>query len=198
MNCLPTLSLENKLFVRAAKCPFYAPSVHFLGFVIQQGQIKADPDKVRAVAAWPKPETQKQLCFLGFAHFYRRFIRDYSRKAAPLNQLTSTIPFKWSPEAESAFNILKELFISASYSLTQVTSRQYVEVDASDYGVGAVQSQWSPMDQKLHSSTFFSRRFSHAAEKTMTLVTLGCGPGAPRMGSLAGRSGAPLYCLDQP
>ncbi|KAF7640683.1 hypothetical protein LDENG_00023110, partial [Lucifuga dentata] len=72
--------LENKLFVKAEKCEFHVSSVKFLGYIIESGQVKADPDKIRAVAEWPKPESHKQLQhFLGFANFYRRFIRNYSR-----------------------------------------------------------------------------------------------------------------------
>ncbi|KAK7886523.1 hypothetical protein WMY93_026144 [Mugilogobius chulae] len=157
--------LENKLFVKAEKCQFHASSVPFLGFVIEQGQIKADPEKVKAVADWPQPETRKQLQrFLGFANFYRRFIKDYSKRAAPLTQLTSTsIPFKWSTEAESAFHTLKTLFVSAPVLSHPDPSRQFiVEVDASDSGVGAVLSQRSTSDQKLHPCAFFSRRLSPA------------------------------------
>ena len=107
--------LKNKLFVKAEKCDFHATSVKFLGFVIEQGRVKADPEKVKAVAEWPTPETRKQLQrFLGFANFYRRFIKDYSKKAAPLTKLTSTlVPFKWSNEAADAFVTLKMLFTSA-------------------------------------------------------------------------------------
>ena len=78
---------ENKLFVKAEKCSFHTDSFSFLGFVVQRGQLQADPEKVRAVSEWPVPTTRKQLQrFLGFSNFYRRFIRDYSRVAAPLTQ----------------------------------------------------------------------------------------------------------------
>lgn len=157
--------LENKLFVKAEKCQFHESSVNFLGFVIEQGQIKADPAKVKAVAEWPKPETRKQLQrFLGFSNFYRRFIKDYSRKAAPLTRLTSTaVPFKWSGEADTAFSVLKSLFISAPVLSHPDPSRQFVvEVDASDSGLGAVLSQRCPKDQKLHPCAFYSRRLTPA------------------------------------
>lgn len=81
---------ENRLFVKAEKCEFHVCSVQFLGYIIGEGQVKATPEKIRAVVEWPTPTTRKELQrFLGFANFYRRFIRDYSRVSAPMTALTS-------------------------------------------------------------------------------------------------------------
>jgi len=101
--------------VKAEKCAFHVSSVSFLGFVVEKGQVKPDPAKVMAVAEWLTPTTTKQLQrFLGFANFYRRFIRDYSRAADPLTKLTSVkVPFVWLSAAEAAFAMLKCLFSSA-------------------------------------------------------------------------------------
>ncbi|KAI3354688.1 hypothetical protein L3Q82_019179, partial [Scortum barcoo] len=72
--------LENRLFVKKEKCEFHASQVDFLGFIIKEGCVQADPAKVRAVAEWPIPTNRKLLQrFLGFANFYRRFIRNYSQ-----------------------------------------------------------------------------------------------------------------------
>lgn len=81
--------LENRLFVKAEKCEFNVPSVHFLGYILAKGQLQPDPAKMEVVVGWPQPSIRKQLQqFLGFANFYRRFIRDYSKVAAPLTRLT--------------------------------------------------------------------------------------------------------------
>ncbi|XP_028324820.1 uncharacterized protein LOC114476995 [Gouania willdenowi] len=157
--------LENRLYVKAEKCGFHLHSVGFLGFVVEEGRIKADPARVRAVADWPTPTNRKQLqSFLGFANFYRRFIRDYSKVAAPLNKLTSIkVPFNWSAEAGGAFVKLKTLFCSAPILSHPDPSSQFViEVDASDSGIGAVLSQRSVSDQKLHPCAFYSRRLTPA------------------------------------
>lgn len=47
--------LENKLFVKAEKCEFRVPSVSFLGFIIEVGQVKSDPAKVQAVSGLHPP-----------------------------------------------------------------------------------------------------------------------------------------------
>lgn len=61
---------------------FMSP-VSFLGFIVEQGQLKRDPDKICAVLDWAVPNSWKQLQrFLSFAHFYRSFVKDYSRIVA--------------------------------------------------------------------------------------------------------------------
>ncbi|XP_077389003.1 uncharacterized protein LOC144026289 [Festucalex cinctus] len=50
--------LENRLYVKAEKCEFHAKSVQFLGFIIEGGQLRADPVKTQAVVEWPTPKTQ--------------------------------------------------------------------------------------------------------------------------------------------
>ena len=74
-----------------------------------------DPGKVRAVTEWPTPSSRRGLQqFLGFANFYRRFIRNYSSVAAPLTALTSSkCSFEWGREAEKAFSTLKSRFTTA-------------------------------------------------------------------------------------
>ena len=71
--------LENRLFVKAEKCVFSTNSVEFLGHILEEGRVWADPKKIRAVEEWPCPTDRTQLRrFLGFANFYRRFIRGFS------------------------------------------------------------------------------------------------------------------------
>ncbi|KAJ8356966.1 hypothetical protein SKAU_G00197600 [Synaphobranchus kaupii] len=157
--------LENQLFVKAEKCSFHVSSVPFLGFIIEEGSIRADPVKVKAVTEWPQPTSRKHLQqFLGFANFYRRFIRNYSVIAAPLTKLTSTaFSFCWNSEAQRAFEQLKTRFSSAPILCHPDPSRQFtIEVDASDTGVGAILSQRAALDNKLHPCAFFSRRLSSA------------------------------------
>lgn len=121
----------------------------FLGYITESGQVKAHPEKIRAVAEWPRPSTRKQLQrFLGFAKFCLCFIQECSKVAASLTKLTSpSIQFSWTPEAERAFSELKSLFISAPLLVQPDLSCQFIiEMDASDTGIGAVFSQSSMPD----------------------------------------------------
>ena len=57
---------ENKLF-KSEKCEFHAPPVSYLGYILEKGQMKANPLKIQAVTDWPPPQSRKQLQrFLGF------------------------------------------------------------------------------------------------------------------------------------
>jgi len=159
--------LENKLYVKAEKCEFHAKTVSFLGFIIAPGLIQMDPAKLSAVAKWPMPDNRKGVQrFLGFANFYRRFIRSFSAIASPLHVLTSPqVPFVWSPQAEEAFRRLKERFTSAPILIIPDPTRQFVvEVDASNEGVGAVLSQQSKEDNKRHPCAFLSKKLLCRAE----------------------------------
>ena len=157
--------LDNHLYVKAKKSVFHADTVSFLGFIVAPGRVQMDPAKVSAVAEWPTPDSRKKVQqFLGFANFYRRFVRGFSTIVAPLHALTSTqVSFRWFPEAEKAFQELKLRFTTAPILTLPDPQRQFmVEVDASNDGVGAVLSQRSEKDDKMHPCAFLSRRLSPA------------------------------------
>ncbi len=150
--------MENRLFAKVEKCQFHAWSVPFLGFILSPEGIRMDPAKVKAVADWPTPDSCRAVRhFLGFANFYRWFIRKFSQIAFPLTDLTSTKKrFCWSSQAQTAFESLKSRFILAPILNTSDLSPQFiVELDASEVGVGAVLSQRLSSDEKIHPCAFF-------------------------------------------
>lgn len=157
--------LENRLIIQAEKCAFHVQSVTFLGSVVSAEGISMDPAKVRAIIKWPITDSQTALqLFLGFSNFYRLFISNSSHITAPLTALTSSkTRFIWTEAAQLAFDKLKELFTTAPILITSDPESQFIiEVDASDVAVGAVLSQCSPIDEKVHPYAHFSHRFSPA------------------------------------
>lgn len=80
---------ENKLTCKPEKCEFEQLEVEYLGHIISHNSVRMDPAKVAGVAEWPIPKAKRELQqFLGFANFYRRFVKDYSKIAQPLTKLT--------------------------------------------------------------------------------------------------------------
>lgn len=100
-------------------------------------------------------------CFLGFANFYRLFIRDYSSIAAPLIALTKKgKPFQWTMKANDAFLTLKKAFTSAPILVHADPSKAFVvEEDGSDFALGAILSQEGP-NGSLHAVAFYLRKFT--------------------------------------
>ena len=60
----------------------------FLGFVVSSKGVQVDEEKVRAIQEWPTPKSVTEVrSFHGLASFYRRFVKDFSTLAAPLNEV---------------------------------------------------------------------------------------------------------------
>ena len=75
--------------MKPEKCYFHVKEVVFLGYIVTTTGLAIDPKKVEAILEWLAPTNVKEVqSFLGFANFYRRFIKDYSRIAGPLTELT--------------------------------------------------------------------------------------------------------------
>ncbi|KAK3560078.1 hypothetical protein QTP86_033801 [Hemibagrus guttatus] len=157
---------DHNLFLKAEKCLFHQPTVQFLGYVIDHSGVRMDEKKVTAVRDWPTPTTVKELQrFLGFANFYRRFIRGYSSVTSPLTNLLRNKPktLVWTPAATHAFQTLKQAFTTAPLLGHPDPELPFiVEVDASTTGVGAVLSQQQGNPRKLHPCAFFSRKLNPA------------------------------------
>jgi len=91
--------------------------------------------------------------FLGLANYYRRFIKDYAKIAAPLHALVrKEQKWKWEKEQEEAFRKLKEVFMTEPIlAIPDIDREMKVEVDASDYATGGVLSlkckdgKWRPV-----------------------------------------------------
>ncbi|KAK3506323.1 hypothetical protein QTP70_006156 [Hemibagrus guttatus] len=159
---------QHHLYVKLEKCEFHCSQVTFLGYVISRQGVEMDAVKVQAVTGWPEPSTVRELQrFLGFANFYRRFIRNYSSVAGPLTSLLRGKPKKlsWTDQARTAFLQLKDRFTTAPILRHPDPELPFVvEVDASCSGIGAVLSQRHGEPGKLHPCAFHSRKLT-AAER---------------------------------
>ena len=145
------------------KCEFEVASTKYLGFIIEAGKgLRMDPEKVKAIHEWQAPTTVKGVRgFLGFANFYRRFIKHYSDLVRPLTELThKDKAFSWTDEANQAFEHLKKIFLTepvlARFDYEKPTR---VETDSSGWCIGGTLLQ--PNQDGLYvPCAFFSRKLS--------------------------------------
>lgn len=170
---------EEGLKLSLDKCQFCQPSVSYVGHIVSQEGVSTDPKKTEAVTTWPRPTTVTALrSFLGFCGYYRRFVKDYSKVAFPLNQLLSGYPpnakrskkkqdetylnpsepfgCRWDDKCEAAFKELKQRLTNAPVLAFADPQLPYVlHVDASREGLGGVLYQ--DQGEGLRPVAFISR-----------------------------------------
>lgn len=157
---LERLKFAN-LTVNLAKCCFFRRQLKYLGYVVDDRGLRTDPDKIRSIVDFPTPTCRKDVKrFLGTASYYRRFIRNFSNVAGPLNALTSTRkgapPFEWNSKTQEAFDELKNALTSAPVLACPDFSQPFiVHSDASEHGVGGMLTQ--VLDGQEHPIAYCSR-----------------------------------------
>ena len=158
--------LDNHFVLKLSKCFFAQTQVEYLGHLVSARGVEPVAAKVAAVSQWPVPRSTKALrSFLGLAGFYRRFIKGYVMIADPLVKATTLDPFRWTPEAQAAFDHLKQALSTAPVlALPNFQLPFTVETDASGTGVEAVLSQQS------HPLAYFSKPFPPKLLRASTYV----------------------------
>jgi len=155
---------EYRMAISLEKSVFHVKKVDFLGYVVATDGVTMNEKKVESVKAWRAPASVKDVqIFIGFANFYRRFIKNFSAICAPITNLLKGDPkkFFWGKEQQEAFDDLKRRFISAPILCHFYPELDtVVETDASDYALGCILSQFH--GKRLHPVAFHSRKLSPA------------------------------------
>jgi hypothetical protein len=136
------------------KCVFDVTSVKYLGLIISTEGISMDPAKIAAIVNWEQPTSAKEVSsFYGFANFYRRFIKGFSKIAGPLTDLIKyNAVFNWTDECEKVFVDLKRAFTEGPV-LRHYDSEKEIQMkcDASDRKIGNIlfqrssNGEWQPV-----------------------------------------------------
>lgn len=164
---------KHSLFANLKKCSFHTNEVRFLGYIVSADGVRMEESRIESVQNWPEPTSVREIqVFIGFANFYRRFIKEFSRIAAPLTTLVkdpsnakkknrlTPLGGILTPEAREAFNILKDAFLTAPVLVHFDSSKPIrVETDASGWAISAILTQLDK-DSHWHPVAYFSRKMS--------------------------------------
>jgi hypothetical protein len=101
-----------------------------------------DDHKVKAIVNWEPPKSVPALrSFLGLASYYRKFIKNFAKIAAPLTNLLkkSVITYEWEETCDEAFETLKGILVKAPVLKLPNFDKDFkIHSDASDFAIRGV------------------------------------------------------------
>ncbi len=152
------------LYLKPGKCQFEVKRIEFLGVILEDGTVTMDPIKIAGMKDWKTPRNVKEVRqVLGFWNFYRQFIKGFSHIARLLNNLLKKgAKWIWGEAEQEAFDKLKQIVCKEPVLIQPDQMKPFeVEVDASNYAIGAVLMQ---RDDKniLHPVAYFSKTMNNA------------------------------------
>ena len=160
---------EHKLKLKLPKCAFFQTETEYLGFQIETGGIKPNPEKVKAISKMPAPTTVREVRgLIGMCSYFRRFVLNFSGIAEPLIALTRKFArFRRSDECQKPFDYLKKRLTTAPLLTYPDTNKPYIlYTDASERCVGAALCQLVEKDGKQEEKPIFF--LSHRLSDTQT------------------------------
>lgn len=155
------------------KRSFFKREVEYLGHLVCPGQLKVHNKNTEALrqAVFPKTKTQMKS-FLGACNVYRRFVKDFAKRARPLTELTKNeVGPQLPPPTDvqvAAFDDLKAALVSPPVlAIPHPTRRFVVDVDACTDQLGCALLQ-EQEDGELRSVEYYSRTLQPAERNYCT------------------------------
>ncbi|KAI5353741.1 hypothetical protein L3X38_006635 [Prunus dulcis] len=111
LSAMFTILKQYKMRLNPTKCAFGVASGKFLGFMISQRGIEANPEKIQAILDMTIPKTVKDIQSLtGRVAALTRFISKATDRCAPFFKALKATKrnITWTAECETAFSELKE------------------------------------------------------------------------------------------
>ena len=165
---------ENQLYCKLSKCSFFQRELEYLGHLVGAQGVRVNPAKVTAVEQFPRPKNVSELrSFLGLANYFRKFIRDYAKIAAPLTgQTGKNHILQWDGASDQAFKLVKKRLTEAPVLALPNPDKTYVvETDASVVGLGAVLLQdGMPIAYESRKLTSAERNYTTTEQELLAVV----------------------------
>jgi hypothetical protein len=170
VNKVLDLLAAESYFLCPAKCPFEQSSITYLGVIVENNQIRPDPQKTSALKDWPTTLTfvQEVRSILGVLGYQCPFIPNFANIVQPLVTLTKKDqPFVWTEGCTKALSTLIGVILSNPLLHQPDLSHPFfLQVNALAFTTGAILTQKDDRGKSVaigfHSQTF------NEAERTMT------------------------------
>lgn len=136
--------MKANIKLKPKKCNFVLQKVKYLGHIVTQEGIAPDPETVEAVQKYPLPKNVRGVRgFLGLVNWYRKFILNITKIAAPLVELTkNNVKFKITEEVLEVIEKLKGALTSDKILIFPDFTKPFIlSTDASGIGAGAILGQ---------------------------------------------------------
>ncbi|GFY08433.1 retrovirus-related Pol polyprotein from transposon 17.6 [Trichonephila clavipes] len=165
------------LEIKFKKCQFLKKKIEFLGHIVESGTIKPSPTKTLAVRKFPEPTTIKQVqSFLGLTGYFRKYIKDYSKIAKPLSDLTrkeNLFVFFFGIQQKEAFEKLKKIMSEGPIlHLYKYGRKTELHTDACKQGYGAILLQEAQkMESYIPFTTCRKRQIQQKKRQHFKIVT---------------------------
>ncbi len=167
---------QHGLRLKPRKCRLLQKEITYLGHCISQHGVRKDPEKTSKITDWPTPTCVRDVRrLLGFASYFRKYIKGYATTVAPMSNLLQGYSnkrpnryqnkkleeelFKWTSECQVAFDNLKKILVQdVTLAFANFEKDFMLEVDACKTGLGAVLYQLDDNKKK--------RPIAYASRKT--------------------------------
>ncbi|KAE9046611.1 hypothetical protein PR002_g1561 [Phytophthora rubi] len=165
---------ENKLYANLKKCIFCAPEIPVLGSYVSTEGVRADPEKIEAISAWPVPQDQMQLPqWLGLATYLHHYSKNFAATIRPLSQiLIADAVWSWRTEHQTAFDAVKTSLSTAPVLMLHDHSKGFhVVCDVRDFATGCALMQYDDEGRERvvsYQSHIFAVYMDHALLCTVT------------------------------
>ena len=168
---------DKNLALNWEKCHFMVTEGIVLGHMISTAGLEVDQAKVSIIRNLIPPTTVKGIrIFLGYAGFYRRFIRDFSKIARPLCRLLEKdTKFNFDESYQNSFEEIKSRLVEAPIMEKSDWNREFeIMCDASDFAMGVVLGQKTEKVFNANKTFNETQENYSTTEKEMLAIVFAC------------------------
>ena len=158
------------------KCQFSCTEVKFLGHLINEDGIQADPEKTSAIRDFATPTSQRQLRrFFGLVNYLGKFSAKLAQLTPNLRQLLGDKDWYWSTQLQQEFNDVKEEMLkSPTLASFDLNAETMISTDASSFGLGAAVLQktddgWKPIAYASRSMSPTEQRYAQIEKEALAM-----------------------------